>query len=91
MSNAFKRYARSYKVEIIDFKDPLIQLEASKDLFKDLFSEMEGFKYQIKLKTLLNKEKQDKSIEYSLVYFSSTTKTVINSEFNLDKSSREFL
>ena len=52
---------------------------------------MEGFKYQIKLKTLLNKEKQDKSIEYSLVYFSSTTKTVINSEFNLDKSFREMI
>ena len=50
-SNAFKGCARSYKVEIIDPKDPLIQLEASKssikDLFKDLLNEMKGFKYQI--------------------------------------------
>ena len=30
VSKAFKRYARSYKVEIIDFKDPLIQLESIK-------------------------------------------------------------
>ena len=30
ISKAFKRYARSYKVEIADHKDPLVQLEASK-------------------------------------------------------------
>ena len=39
----------SYKVEIIDLKDSLAQLEASKsiieDLFKDLLNEMKGFKY----------------------------------------------
>ena len=44
ISKVFKRYARSYKIEIIDRKDPLAQLEASKssieDLFKDLLNEM---------------------------------------------------
>ena len=50
---------------------------------------MKGFKHQITLKTLLSKEKQDKSIEYSLVHFNSISKTVINSEFNLDKSFQE--
>ena len=30
ISKSFKSYARSYKVEIIDSKDPLAQLEASK-------------------------------------------------------------
>ena len=49
ISKAFIRYARSYKVEIIDTKDPLAQLEASKlsitDLFKDLLNEMKGFKH----------------------------------------------
>ena len=30
ISKAFRRYARSYKVEIIDSNDPLDQLEASK-------------------------------------------------------------
>ena len=47
-SNAFKGYARSYKVEIVDHEDPLVQLEASKSsikhLFKDLLNEMKGFK-----------------------------------------------
>ena len=30
ISKAFKGYARSYKVEIIDTRDPLAQLEANK-------------------------------------------------------------
>ena len=51
ISEAFKRYARSYKVKIVDHKYPLVQLEASKssikDLFKDLLNEVKGFKCQI--------------------------------------------
>ena len=35
---------------------------------------------------MLSKIKTDESIEYSPVYFNSTTKTVINHEFNLDQS-----
>ena len=50
-SNVFSRYPRSYKVEIVDHKDPLVQLQASKssieDLFKNLLDKMKGFKYQI--------------------------------------------
>ena len=56
ITKAFKRYARSYKVEIIDSKDPLVQLEASKssieDLFKDLLNKMAGFKYQMTVTVL---------------------------------------
>ena len=70
-------------------------MQASKssieDLFKDLLDEMEGFKYQITVTVLLSKTKINGSIEYSPVYFNSTTKTVINSEFNLDKSFQEIL
>ena len=48
---AFKGYARSYKVEIVDKKHLTVQLEASKssikDLFNDLLNETIGFKYQI--------------------------------------------
>ena len=90
VSKAFKRYAKSYKVEIVDNKDPFLQLEASKssikDLFKDLLNEMKGFKYQITEAVLLSKEKRNGDIEYSSVYFNSITKTVINSKFSLDKS-----
>ena len=86
-SSAFSGYAKSYKIEIVRNKDPLVQLEASKssikDLFKDLVNETKGFKYQITVAALLNKLQNDKSIEYSPVYFNSKTKTVINSKFNL--------
>ena len=38
----------SYKVEIIERKDPIVQLQASKssikDLFNDLLNETKGFK-----------------------------------------------
>ena len=61
------------------------------DLFKDLLDEMKGFKYQTTVTVLLSKAKISGSIEYSPVYFNSTTKTVINSEFNLDKSFQEIL
>ena len=95
-SNAFSGYARSYKVEIVDQKDPLVQLEVSKssieDLFKDLLNDIKGFKYQITLAVLLSKIKTDGSTEYSPVYFNSTTKTVINSdEFGLDQLFQEIL
>ena len=88
VSMAFKRYARSYKVEIVDHKGPLVQLEASKstikDLFKDLLNEMKGFKHQITVAVLLSKEKGNGDIN-------SISKTVINSVFSLDKSFQEIL
>ena len=48
----------SYKVELVEKKDPIKQLEASKssvkDLFNDLLNETKGFKYQITLKVKNN-------------------------------------
>ena len=60
-------------------------------MFKDLLNEIKGFKYQITLKVLLSKEKQDKSIEYSLVHSNSITTTVINSKYNLYRFFQEIL
>ena len=84
----------SYKVEIIDNKDPLAPLEASKssskDLLNDLLDETKGFKYQITVKILLKKYK-DIGIDFSPVYFHSITKTVINHKFDLGKSFQEIL
>ena len=37
---AFSGYARSYKVEIVEKKDPIVQLKASKLSTKDLFSNL---------------------------------------------------
>ena len=94
-SNAFSGYGRSYKVEIVDLKDHSVQLQTSKssieDLFKDLLDEMKGFKYQIAAAVLLSKRKINRSIEYLPVYFNSTAKIVINSEFSFDKSFQEIL
>ena len=53
----FRGYAMSYKVEIIEKKDPIVQLEASKssikDLFSDLLNETKVFKYPVTVKVLL--------------------------------------
>ena len=79
----------TYKVELIDKKHPLSQLKVSKssikDLLNDLLDETKGFKYQIKFKILLKKYRGTK-IKLSLVYFNSTTKTMIYHKFDLGKS-----
>ena len=91
---AFKGYARSYKVEIIEKKDPIVQLEASKlsikNLFSDLLNETKGFKYQITVKVLFKKCKLNKEIEFRPVYFNSKTKTV-NYRSKLKSSFQEIL
>ena len=84
------------KLKLLIKKDSLVQLQASKssikDLFNDLLNEMKGFKYQTTLAVLLSKIKTDGNIEYSPVYFNSTTKTVINSdESSLGQSFQEIL
>ena len=47
----------SYKVEIVEKKDPILQLEASKlsikNLLSNLLNETKGFKYQITVAVLL--------------------------------------
>ena len=60
-------------------------------MFKNLLNEIKGFKYQITLAVLLSKIKSDSNIEYSPVYFNSTTKTVINNKYGLDQSFQEIL
>ena len=49
----------SYKVKIVEKKDPVKQLEANKssikDLLSDLLNETESFKYQTTLKVMLKK------------------------------------
>ena len=85
----------SYKVEIVDKKDLILQLEGSKssikDLLIDLLNERRGFKYQITVKFLLKKYKPNVAIEFTPVYFNSSTKTVINRRYMLNKSFQEIL
>ena len=57
-NQTFRGYAMSYKVEIIEKKDPIVQLEASKSsikiFFSDLLNETKGFKYQITFKNQIS-------------------------------------
>ena len=85
----------SYKVEIIERKVPILQLEASKSSIKDLLSvflnETKGFKYRITVKVLLKKWKLNGEIEFAPIYFNSVTSTVINQRFRLENSFQEVL
>ena len=84
-----------YKVEIVDKKDLIVQLEASKSsikyLFNDLLNETKDFKYQTTVKFLLKKYKPNGEIEFSPAYFNSSTKTIINRRYKLDQSFQEIL
>ena len=56
-NQAFRGYAMSCKVEIVEREDLILQLKASKssikNLFSDLLNETKGFKNQITVKVLL--------------------------------------
>ena len=66
-------------------------LEASKSRIKDLLNETQGFKYQITVKVLLEKYKPNEEIEFTPVYFNSSTKTIINNRFKLEHAFEEIL
>ena len=64
-NDAFRGHAMSYKVVLIEKKDPIEQLEASKPSIKDflsgLLNKTKGFKYQIRLEfTLKNTSQMEK-------------------------------
>ena len=92
---AFSGYEASYKVGIVDKKILIVQLEASKssinDLFNDLLNKTKGFKYQITVIVLLKKYKPNGEIEFTPVYFNSSTKTIINNKFKLEHAFQEIL
>ena len=62
-----------------------------KDFFSDLLNETKGFKYQITVKVLLKKYKPNEEIEFTPVYFNSSTKTIINNRFKLEHAFQEIL
>ena len=82
-----------YKVEIVERKVPIAQLEASKssikDLFSDLLNETKGFQYQITVKVLLKRYNLHGEIEFATDYFNLVTKTVINHRFKSENPFQE--
>ena len=87
-NHAFRGYAMRYKVELVDKKDSIEQLETTKssikDMFNDLLGETKVLKHQITVKVLLKKYKPNGNIEFTPIYFNSTRKTVINHKFGLE-------
>ena len=94
-NQTFRGYAMSYEVEIIERKDSIVQLEASKlsikDLFNNLLNETKGLKYPITVKVLLKRYKHNGVIEFAPVYFNSSLKTVINHIFRSENNFQEIL
>ena len=84
---AFSDCSMLYKVQIVEKKDPIVQLQASKlsikNLFSDLLNETKAFKYQITAEALLKKDRLNGEIEFETVYFNSLTKTVTNHKLRL--------
>ena len=60
-------------------------------MFKEILDEMKGSKYKTTVKVLLSKHKGNEGTEFAPVYFDSTTKTVINLEYDLDILFQEIL
>ena len=93
-NHAFRGYAMSYTVKLVEEKHPVEQLEASKSSIKDLFNnilnEAKDFKYPITIKVMLEKYKRTE-IEFDPVYFNSTTETVINHRLSLKNAFQEIL
>ena len=94
-NNAIGGYAISYKVEIIEKKDPIKQLEVSKSSIKDLFSnllnETKGFKYQITLKVMLKKN-TNQIEKFNLDQFILIQQQkLINHKFSLKSAFQEIL
>ena len=52
-------------------------------------NKIEGFKYQVALKVLLNKYKENAEQEFATISFNSTTNTVIGLIYSLEDSSQE--
>ena len=95
VNNEFSGYTRTYKIEIADRRDVVVQLKSSAictiELFKDLLIELKSLKYQLTLNVLLSKQKTSNETEYKPVYFNSLTKLVINEDYKLDECFNEMI
>ena len=83
---AFRGYAKTYKVEIINKKSDLLYVSKNsiKTLFDELLREKRGFKYVLSFKIILKKRINDNEHKYSTVYFNSLVKTVINRRYHIN-------
>ena len=92
---AFRGYAETYKVEVINNKSLSDSLSVSKNSIKNLFDELlrekKGFKYIISVKITLEKQIDDNEFGPKTLHFKSLIKTVINQRYHLNDSFEEIL
>ena len=79
---AFRGYAKTYKVEIINNKSLSNSFSVSKNSIKDFFDELvrkkRSFKYIISVKITLEKRINDNEFDPKTLHFNSPVKKVIN-------------
>ena len=82
-------------VEVINNKSLNDLLSESKNSIKNLFDELSkekrGFTYVLSAKIILKKRISNNEHKYSIVYFNSLVKTVINRRYHLNNSFEEIL
>ena len=92
---AFRGYAETYKVEIINNINLSDSLSLSKNSIKNLFNELlrekRGFKHIISVKIALKKRINDNEFDPKTLYFNSLIKAVINRRYHLNDSFEEIL
>ena len=92
---ALRGYAKNYKVEIINNKNLINSLSASKNSIKNLFDELlrgkRGFKHITSVKITLQKRITDNEFDPKTPYFNSLIKTVINQRYHLNDSLQEIV
>ena len=92
---AFRGYAETYKVEIINNKNLRDSLSVSKNSIKNLFDELlrekKGFKYIISVKITPEKQINDNEFGPKTLHFNSLIKIVINQRYHLNDSFEEIL
>ena len=78
---ALKGYTKSYEISIKNNKDPLAQMQNTRKAIEHrvitLLNEMKGLKYVETLKVTFSKMSDGEIVE-KLVYFNSTSQTIIN-------------
>ena len=92
---AFKKYAETYEVKIINKKSLNDSLSVSKNSIKNLFDEFlrekKAFKYVLSTKIMLKKRTSDNEHSFSTGYFNSLVKAAINGRYHLNESFEEIL
>ena len=82
--HAFKDYASSYNVEILNSFNPELQLKDTKSPIKnkpiDLFSELKGFKYVATLVLEFQKIESGDKTKYDTFYLNSKAETINKSD-----------